>query len=121
MGNFFKKANREEVIRFETPDGEDFIEFRASLSKAEANAILSAAPSEQGDIEGGLFFISRYVERAGVRWSFTDENGEPVPLTLENYLDLDAVAARWVDERAGEAMQQTIGKQIEKLEGESTS
>jgi hypothetical protein len=118
MGNFFKKANQEEVVRFETPDGEDFIEFRASLSKGEANKLSLNAPRKEGDIEQGITFQEKFFAYNAVRWSFVDEDGEMVPISVEAYNSLDAGAARWIDEQLRTQMQKIFGLNVEKLEGE---
>lgn len=120
MGNFFKKARTDTTTRYFTPDGDDYIDLRAELSKAEANQILSASPTGERDIEGGLAFFEHFFAKTIVGWSFVDEEEHPVPPTIENYRSLEASAARWIDEQLGTHLNKTLGAKVEELEGKSS-
>lgn len=121
MSNFFRRANSSEVTRYSTPDGEDYISFKAELSKAEANRILSHAPRENDSLEKALTFIETFFDEAVVDWSWVDDEGNKIPPSVPMYRELESGAGRWVDDQIGTHIQKTIGRHVEKLEGESTS
>lgn len=121
MGRFFRKANREETVRYTTPDGEDWIELRAELSKSEVNEILNRAPSGERDLEGGLRFLEVFFERAMVQWSAEDDNGNPIPPTVEVYRELEAANARWLDDTLGSHLQKIMGHQVDEMEEKPSS
>lgn len=120
MSKFFKKARTEEVTRYDAPGGEDWMDFRAEFTKDQSNAILSEAPSGERDLRGGFHFFEVFFRYAIKGWSFTDEEDSPVAPTVENYLQLEAGAARWVDEKIAEHVQKTLGAKVEELEGKSS-
>jgi hypothetical protein len=121
MSRFLRRANREETIRYTTPDGEDYVELRAELSKGEVNSILSNAPSGNQDIEGGLAFLELFFERAVVAWSAQDDDGNPILPTVQEYQALEAGAARWLDETLSTHLQEIIGKQVDEAEGKPSA
>lgn len=120
MSGFFKLARIDETTRYHTPDGDDYIDLRAELSKAEANQILSASPTGERDIEGGLAFFEHFFQKTCVGWSMTDDEGHPVKPTVEAYRSLEASAARWIDEQLGVHLNKTLGARVEDLEGKSS-
>jgi len=148
MGSFLKKVNKNDVIRYETEDGQDFMELRAHLTKGEVNQIMLAAPAqntkpkldengipvldEQGnpvlesvdpkaDMEGGLKFLERFLELCLVRWSVTDENDLPVPPSVASYRELSPEAGAWVDGELNKHIQTTIGKKAADVEGKDST
>lgn len=121
MSNFFKKARTDKVDRYIAPDGENWIELRAELSKAEANRILEHSPSSERDIRGGLSFYEYFYESTIVRWSATDEEGSPIAATVEAYRELEATVARWIDETLTKHLSKTLGSKVEELEGKSNN
>lgn len=116
----FRFANTEDVVRYSDEDG-DYIDLRAELTKAEANKIMGLAPSGERDIEGGLAFLERFFQMTIRGWSMQDEEGNPVLPTVEAYRRLEAGGARQIDEWLGQHLQKTLGNEVEKLEGESSS
>jgi hypothetical protein len=129
MGKTFKKANREAVDVYyfgdEPKEGQederDWIRVRASISKQEANAILSTAPTENRDIAGGLAFLERFADKVLVAWSLTDEEGNQLPATLENYREMDAAPASIIERKLSEHFNKLLGREVERLEGESST
>lgn len=102
-------------------DERDYIRVRASLSKGEANDILSQAPTGERDIKGGLAFLENFFTKVIVEWSMKDEEGEPIPPTLEEYRSMEAAGARMIEEKLSQHLNKLIGREVEKAEGESSS
>ena len=122
MGSFFRRANREDVKRYTTDDGQDYIEFRAELTKGEVNTILQYVPSGERDLAGGLAFLEAFFELAVVRWSMVDpETGEPVPPSVEEYRNLEATGARWIDEQISTHMGHIMGTTVDEAEGKPSN
>lgn len=115
--SFFRRANESEVERVPTPDGEGFVDLKAEFSKGEVNKIIMNAPKSQDDIAGSLQFIERFAEIAVLDWSMTDEKGNKVPFSIQEYRRLHADAAKWLDQTLAAHLQKTIGKDVEELEG----
>jgi hypothetical protein len=127
MGSLLRLANKELTDTYyfgEAPaegetDDRDFMVVRAELSKGEVNRVLSNAPQGERDLQGGLRFLEHFFEEIMVRWSLQDETGDPLPPTVENYRNLEAVAAKWVDERLSEHLNKVVGREVENLESKS--
>src|SRR6478609_3402714 len=118
MSNFFRRANSSETTRYSTPVGEDYITFKAELSKAEANRILAEAPRDGDSLEVAFNFLEKFFDESVVDWSWVDDEGNAIAPSVPMYRELEAGAARWVDEQVGTHLQKTLGRQVEKLEGE---
>lgn len=118
---FWKSANRAETIRYTAPDGEDWIDMRAELSKGEVNKLIVASPKGAEDTAGSLSFIEKFATIAIVDWSNTDEKGKSVPFTLDAYYGLGVEAAQWLDKTLSEHLQKTMGAEVEELEGKPTT
>jgi hypothetical protein len=118
---FFRRARIHETIRFETPGGEDYVELRAELSKGEINRLFAAAPRNQDDMDAAISFAERFAELAVVDWSMTDENGNKVPFSLEEYHKLAPEPAQWLDKILVEHLQRIVGKEVEELEGKPST
>lgn len=77
----------------------DYIEVKTDVSKRDFNRLLQVIPN----IEDGLTpatmsdFTDFLFDLLVVGWSLVDENGAPVPTTLENYNELSRDAALAVD------------------------
>lgn len=127
MGKLFKKADigATETYYFgdDPKEGEvderDWIRVRASITKSEANAILSTAPTQDRDIAGGLAFLERFADKVLIAWSL-EEDGQQLPATLENYRELDAAAAGKIEQQLTKHFNKLLGREVEKLEGESS-
>jgi len=123
--DFFKKADKgaTEVFYFgpETAEDRPFIRVRSSLSKKEVNNLLVSAPSEQKDIKGAFNFFDIFFERVIVDWSYTDDDGNPVPPTLNALDDMDSSAARAIQDKLSVHLNKIIGREVEQAEGESLS
>jgi hypothetical protein len=122
VGNLFKKADQEATTTFNFGEGEgaDYLRVRASLSKAEANAILKSMPTEQRDLEGYINLLERLFEKVVVGWSM-EEKGKPVEPIVENYRAMEAEGAALIDEKLREVLSSLFGNKTEELEGESVS
>ena len=141
---FLKKVNKKETIRYETEDGEDFIDLRAGLTKGEVNQIMLAAPTQntkpvldddgvplkddmgnpvlvpadpKADMEGGLKFLERFLDVCLTGWSMTDEDGNPVPPSVEAYRELSPEAGAWVDGELNKHIQTVMGRRTADVEG----
>lgn len=99
----------------------DWIRVRSSLSKAESNQVLKTVPREERDIEGGLAFVERFFEKVIVAWSLKDEHENEVAPTVENFRAMDAAGARLIEEQVMKHFNKVLGREVEKLEGESSS
>ena len=121
MSKMFRRANRQETVRYTTPDGEDFIELRAELTKGEVNDILKRAPRGESDVDAGVEFIETFFARTVVSWSATDEEGNPIPPTVEEYRDLEASAGQWIDKQLGQHLNKVIGQEVDALEGKPSN
>lgn len=128
MGKLFRKADVESTVTYffgpdEEGDERDWIRVRDSLTKSEVNKLLASAPTEQGDIEGGLKFIERFFERVVVAWSLEapddDGNMQSVPPSLDAFREMDAAGARQIEDKLGNHLNKVMGREVEKLEGES--
>ena len=128
MAKLFRKADQEAVDVYyfgdEPKEGQederDWIRVRASITKSEANAILSTAPTQDRDIAGGLAFLERFVDKVLISWSLTEDDVQ-VPATLENYRALDAAAANVIERKLTEHFNKLLGREVERLEGESSA
>lgn len=116
MSLSFKPARTDTTIRYTTPDGENFVEYRAELSKAEANRILGVSPTGERDISGGLNFFRYFFGACCTGWSVTDHEGSPMAPTVENYDRLPADVGRWIDEQSGKHLNATLGASVEETE-----
>lgn len=141
---FLKKVNKKETIRYETEDGEDFIELRAGLTKGEVNQIMLVAPTQntkpvldedgvpktdelgnpimvsvdpKADMEGGLKFLERFLEVCLVAWSMTDEDGNPVAPSVAAYRELSPEAGAWVDGELNKHISTVMGRRTASIEG----
>lgn len=125
MGTLFKKADKgaTDVYYFgeEGDDDRDFIRVRASLTKGEANDILLKAPTENKDLKGAFNFLDTFFAKVIVDWSLTDDEGNPLPCTLDQYKEMDAGSARLIQDKLGEHLNKVLGREIEVAEGESSS
>lgn len=112
MSSIFRKANVEEVIRYEHENGEDWLELRSDLSKKEVAKLMRAAPTQQKDdspdIEGGLNFMREFFAITAVAWT----GGDKKP-SVQDYDDLSYEIAQWVDTELGKHFQATIGSKAE--------
>ena len=105
-----KFADKNEVVRYSTDDGEDWIDLRASLTKGEMNSLFNSMPDslveqamvkgDDGESLGAVVLIkdapemSKALFKAYAKaWSLNE------PWTVESYLELDPDAAAWVDEQ----------------------
>lgn len=113
---FFRRANAEDVIRYTTPDGEDWIDLRKEFSKAEVNKIILSSPKANDDLAGSLSFVERFAEMAVVSWSMVDDKGKEVKFTVEEYKKLAAESSQWLDKTLVEHLQKTIGREVEDQE-----
>lgn len=126
MGNLFRLADKGAVETYyfgdeELGDDRDYIRVRSSLTKGEANEILSTAPTQERDIKGGLAFLERFFKEVVIEWSLKDEEGVPIPPTVENYRNMEAAGARLIEDKLGQHLNKLIGREVEKAEGESSS
>lgn len=125
MGKFLRLANTEDFKRYYYEvDGEptdEYIDLRTQLKKSEANAMLKFAPRQENDLEGGMRFIERAFHDIVKGWSLEDDDGNPIPATVETYQDLDAAAAQWVDRSLGVHLRTVLGADGEKAEGKLES
>ena len=118
---FWKFANEEEVERFYTEDGEDWVDLRKELSKRSMNDLLEYAPrSKDGEDPSNadqLKFIQKYGEIATVGWSAVDTNGNPMGFSIKDYLALDAQVASWLDKTWSQHLATQMGAEVDELEG----
>lgn len=124
MGRLFRTANNEETDTYYFGDeGEDrdWIRVRASITNAEAHQLLAKAPTAERDLEGGFQFIERVFDKVMVAWSFVDNGGEPVAPTVEQFRTMDASGARLIEDKLANHLSKLLGREVEKLEGESSS
>jgi hypothetical protein len=110
-------ANVEETKRYTHDNGEDYLDLRAEITKKEATALLKFAPTEEGNLESGLRFISRAFGSLIVAWSVTDAKGKPVEPTKDAYDLLDAAGASWLDRTVGTHLRSVLGVESEEVEG----
>jgi len=122
MGSsFFRRAKLHETVRYETPDGGDWVELRAELSKGEMNKIALSAPRNTEDMERNLAFVERIAELLIVDWSMTDEDGNKIPFSLEEYRALAPEPSQWLDSTLSQHFVAMTGKVVEELEGKPSS
>lgn len=118
---FWKFANEDEVERFYTEDGEDWVDLKAELSKKTMNEIISKAPRARDDEEPSnaeqLGFIQEYGKLVTVAWSAIDENGNPIGFSIKTYLELDASAAAWLDKTWSAHLNKQMGGDVDDIEG----
>lgn len=119
MGKLFQKVNKDERVRYETDDGEDYIEVRADMTKGEANELYAFAPVGDRDFAGSTQFAEKFIELMLVGWSMTDENGIEVEPTIEEYRNLSVAAGKWIDTKMGDHMRKILGTEAQELEGEA--
>lgn len=108
---FLRFANTEETKRYETPDGDEYIDLRAEISKKEATSLLKFAPKKEDDLDGGLRFIEKAFNDLIVAWSLD------APTNVESYQKLDAAAATWIDRTVGNHLRSVLGTEAEAAEG----
>lgn len=125
MPRLFKAADPSltDTHYFGEDDGteRDWIRVRSSLSKSETNAILKAAPMQDRDIEGGLAFLERFFAKVVVDWSFEDAEGNRVAPNVESWREMDSVGANQIQDFLSKHLQKVMGREVEKLEGESSN
>lgn len=125
MGSFFKLANKEDVVRYETPDGEDFISFREQLSKGEWKRIIKKAPVKQGEeevsIEQALGYQDLFFMSLAVEWSVLDDEGNKTTPSIELFDALPTSAAEWIEEKLKIEIEKHFGKHVKRLEEKSDS
>ena len=118
---FFRRASIDDVIRYTTPDGEDWVDLRKEFSKAEVNKIILSSPKNNEDLAGSLSFIERFAETAVVAWSMVDDKGKEVKFSLDEYRKLAAEASQWLDRQLIEHLQKSIGNEVEEEEKKPTN
>lgn len=96
MSKFFRIVNQQETKRYTTPDGEDWIEVLAELTKSDFNKLVGNAPHEERDIPGALGYADKLVDHFVVSWSMTDDMGKEVPFNIKTYKELPADAGNWI-------------------------
>ncbi len=125
MGKLFRQADAEatDVYFFGEEDEEDrdWIRVRSSITNAEAHQLLGKAPTGERDLIGGFEFIERVFDKVIVAWSLTDKNGDPLAPTVENFRTMDAAGARHIEDKVAQHLSRLLGREVEKLEGESSS
>lgn len=119
--SFFRKADEGQVKHIATPDGSDWIELYSEFSKKKINQVILSAPKTGEDLHSSLAFIERFFEISVKDWSFVDAQGHKVPPTVENYRELAAEPAGWIDKILVEHLQNTIGRNVEDLEGKDSN
>lgn len=84
-----------------TLEGDEYIEVKTDVSKRDFNRLLQVLPStftEDGLTPATMSDFTDFLfDLLVVGWSLVDENGAPVPTTLENYNELSRDAALAVD------------------------
>ena len=133
--SFFRKANKTAVVRwnyFEKDDDgneigepEGWVEARKELTKGEVNQILRQmrAPKmdEYGnavaDMNTGIDLMQTMFTLVVVRWDAQDEDGNDIAVTLDNYLALEGKAARFIDEKLTEYLNDLMGRKTDEDEG----
>lgn len=113
---FFRRADLSDLERYETPDGEDWVDLRKEFSKSEVNKIILASPKNNDDIGGSLTFVERFAEMSVAGWSMVDDKGKDVKFSVEEYRKLAAEPGQWLDRTLIEHLQKTIGGEVDKLE-----
>jgi hypothetical protein len=108
-----KFANKEDVTRYPTPDGEDWIELRNTLTKGEMNSLFNSMPSSlveramvktsgddgEEDLAGTVLVFREAPEMSKALFAAYCKGWSlPVPVSLNAYLDLDPAASNWIDE-----------------------
>lgn len=124
MGRLFKQANKEQTDTYyfgDEGEDQDWIRVRASITNDEAHKILAAAPTGERDLEGGFAFIERVFDRVIVAWSFVDEENNPMQPSVENFRTMEAAGARQIEDKVAQHLSKLLGREVEKLEGESSS
>ncbi len=83
---------------------EDYIEVRPELTKKEFRAVIEALPENIAE-EGARMtyaqsegFLSAVFERMITGWSVVDDDGNPVPVTVENLEELPRSAATAIEQ-----------------------
>lgn len=122
-----KFANKDEVVRYSSEDGDDWIDLRSTLTKGEMNSLFNSMPDsivQQAMVEDddkeqlGAVFIVRDAPQLSIAlfeayakaWSLDE------PCTVASYLDLSPEAASWVDEQVMEHSQ-NADKRMTSAEG----
>jgi len=81
---------------------EDWLDVRPDISKRQFSKLLQALPSNFGDGQNMTpsdtdNFTTAVFSAFVVDWSVKDENGNPVPVTEDNYLELTRESATIID------------------------
>lgn len=100
----------------EEEEEKDWVRVRASITNAESQQLLRHVPTGDRDLEGGFAFMERVFDKTIVAWSL-----EGVQPTVENFRLLDAASARQIEAKLGEHLGKLLGREVEVVEGESTS
>jgi hypothetical protein len=126
MAMKFRKADPSSVTTYwfgdeAEGDNRDWVRVRDSLSKREANDILKTAPTQDRDLEGAFAFMERFFDKVIVAWSLTDEENTPVEPTVENFREMESGPARQIEDQLTKHFNKMMGREVEQLEGESSS
>lgn len=114
---FFELASNDEKIRIETEDGQDWIEVKADLSKAEFNKLALNGPRNNEDRAGGLSFSETLVQTFVKGWSFTDADGKPVEFSMALYKGMKTQAANWISSKVMDHFSDITSVEVEEAEG----
>jgi hypothetical protein len=92
MGNFFQLVSRKTTTLTFDEGGELVV--KTDISKGDFNALLARLPTDMSGDDNGFTpleadnFTTGVFGMLVVGWNATDENGNPVNPTIENYLQL---------------------------------
>lgn len=121
MGSKLKRVNREDTSRYEE-DG-DYVVFRKELTRGEMGRLMRLFPQQREDgtrdLEQASAFMEEFFDLVKVTWSLEDENGTPIPISVQAYRDLEASSGFWIDAQLNTHMPIVMNQKD--AEGESTS
>lgn len=113
--SFFSFVSPEDTVRVYTPDGENYIELKANVSKKEFNALVLQGPRDTEDRAGGLSFADKLVDVLVTGWSFDE------PWSFKNYQQLNARAANWMSQETIKHFTEITKADVEVLEGKDST
>ena len=119
MGNFLVLVADPPKKKIMHENGQDYIEVVTSVKRRDFYQFVGDAQDLTKKSDQLTFSTEKLFEMFVRGWSLVDESGNPVPVSVSIYNQLDLEQGRWVDERLQEHLQSLTGTQVREDEGKS--
>ncbi len=96
-----------DTIRITVGEDDGWLDVRKDISRRQFNALISSLPEDYGQdssitLSVASDFSTALFSAFVIGWSVEDENGNPLPVTEDNYQELERQSAQLIDSAISE-------------------